>query len=407
MQPVVQNTGGETRRPLQVGWLVWGDESGGVATAVLNNAQVLKQLGQEVVLWCLGPGMLADAATQRGWQVHGLGQSAELHQAYIRYGFSVMGGLRRIRVLLGLRKTLQNGLGKAPPDVLCLPWPDLMPLAGPVARHLGIGLVLEMPNTPSHYPFQLNQRLYAWATRRWRVQIFANSEFSASRLALVPKVAVVTPAVDAERFDPAQVVPVPRKLLGLPENAIVLGLIARLDPSKGADLLLSALAALRNEVDDLHLLLVGGPLASDYGLALRTQVKTAGLEQRVHWVDTVPDPERYWGACDLAINARHDVEPFGLSIIEAMLMARPVLAHSLGQPGTTIEDGRTGWLYHRPDVAALVEALRRALDARKQWPAMGHLARAEALRRFASDAASRHYLHLLQAQTDQARKLAA
>jgi len=391
-----------TSSPLHVGWLVWGDESGGVATAVLNNAKILLDQGQQVGLWCLGPGALADVAIQRGWAVHWLGQSSALHQRYIRHGFSLLGLLRRMGMLLRLRALLRNGLRQIAPDVLCLPWPDLMPLAGPIARQLKIGLVLEMPNTPSHYPLQLNQRIYAWASKRWRVRILANSEFSANRMELVPNVAVVTPAVDAARFDPAQVVPVTRAQLGLPEQAVVLGLIARLDHSKGASLVIAAMALLGAEAKQLHLLLVGGPLSSSYADSLRAQAEAAGLAQQVHWVDTVPDPERYWPVCDLAINARRDAEPFGLSIIEAMLMTRPVLAHSLGQPGVTVEDGRTGWLYHQPEPAALAEALRRALASRAQWRTMGSTARTEALRRFASTAASANYLQLLRMQAQQA-----
>lgn len=391
-------------KPLHIGWLIWGDEGGGAATAVLNNASLIQSLGQRVSIWSLGPGTLVETLRRRGLSVHLLGESAELHRRYVHWGFSVLGLLRRGLLLLSLRATLRQGLRAGEvPDVLCLPWPDLMILAGPIGRELGMGLVLEMPGTPSIYPLDLNQRAYAWITRRWRVRMLANSEFSASRMQRIPGVAVVMPAVNAARFDPAHVVPVERALLGLPADALVLGLIARLDPSKGADLVIAAIAALGDAAADLHLLVVGGPLASDYGRALQAQAKAAGLEHRIHWVDTVPDPERYWASCDFAISTYRYVEAFGLSIIEAMLMQRPVIAHSLGQPGSTIDDGRTGWLFHQPEVSALAEALRRALAARPQWPTMGRQARTEALRRFASPEAGQRYLQLLREQAAQAQ----
>lgn len=385
-------------QPLHIAWLIWGDEPGGVAAAVLNNAARLQQLGQRTSLIGFGPGELADAARARGWQVQALGEDAGLHPRYVGFGFSLGGVVRRLRMLLALRRVLEQGLGKGErPDLLCLPWPDLMPLAGPVCQRLGIALALEMPNTPSRYPLQLNQRAYAWAVRRWRVQVLANSDYTAERMALVPGVAVVTPTVDAARFDPEQVQAVDRAALGIPSSATVLGLIARLDASKGADLLIAALAALREP--DLHLLLVGGPLDSDYAQTLRAQVREAGLDARVHWVDTVSDPERYWAACDLAINARRDAEPFGLSIVEALLMQKPVIAHSLGQPASTIRDGQTGWLYHRPDADALAAALRRALADRTRWPAMGQAAREDALQRFANPELGPRYLQRLREHT--------
>lgn len=392
-------------RPLHVGWLIWGDEQGGVASALLNQAALIAAQGQRVSLWSFGPGRLADAARARGWPVHELGESAETHRRYAVYGFSLLGVLRRARVVLRLRKVLQNGLAVGEqPDVLSLPWPDLMPLAGPMARALGLGLVMEMPSAPSHYRFDINQRLYAWAVRRWRVRILANSPYTASCLARVPGVAVVTPAVDAARFDPGRVQPVSRAALGLPDSVPVLGLIARLDPAKGADLAIAALAALAAEAPELHLLLVGGPLDSPYANVLRVQARAAGVEARLRLAGPVADPERYWAACDLALNAYKGAEAFGLSIVEAMLMEKPVLAHALGQPADTIEDGRTGWLYHRPEVSALTEALRRALAMRAEWPAIGRRARAEALRRFASAEQGAHYLALLREQAELARR---
>lgn len=391
--------------PLRVGWLVWGDEPGGVASAVLNNGEQLRRLGQQVSLWSLGPGTLVDTARGRGWMVRQLETEAGLHARYIGYGFSPTGVLRRARVLLGLQDQIGRWLrAQAAPQVLCLPWPDLMPLAGAAARRLGIGLVLEMPNTPSRYPLDLNQRVYAWAVRRWRVRMLANSEYSAGFMGRIPGVTVVTPAVDARRFDPARVKPLSRTTLGIPYRATVLGLIARLDPSKGADLLIAALAALGADGEDLHLLLIGGPLDSDYGRQLQAQAVTAGVAERLHLLDTVADPERYWPLCDLAVNPRRDAEPFGLSVVEAMLMARPVLAHSLGQPGLSLRDGETGWLYHRPSVETLVETLRRALAQREHWSEIGWRAREEALQRFADPALGRRYLGLLREQARAARE---
>lgn len=392
--------------PLQVGWLVWGDEQGGVASAVINSIELAAVHGQTVSLWSFGPGCFVDTARARGLTVHWLGESAERHRRYIAHGFSPLGVLRRGAVVLAMRKVLRAALQARPPlDVLCLPWADLMPLAGPVAKDCNIGLVMEMPSAPSRYPFDLNQRVYAWMARRWRVRILANSVFTASRLARVPGVMVMTPALDTTRFDPAQVQPLSRAALGIPARALVIGLIARLDPAKGADLAIAALAQLAEETPDLHLLLVGGPLNTAYAESLREQVKQADLTARVHWMNAVPDPERYWAACDLALNAYKGAEAFGLSIIEAMLMQRPVLAHSLGQPADTLEEGRTGWLFHEPTAAAVAQGLRRALAAREQWPTMGQQARNEALRRFAGPTHGEHYLKLLREQAERAHHL--
>lgn len=392
--------------PLHLAWLIWGDEVGGVATAVRNHTARMAALGQRVTVLSFGPGVLAEALAQAGHAVRELGEPAETHRRYAAYGFSPLGVLCRGRVALRLRGVLRRGLEQQAPQaqVLTLPWADLIPLAGPVARARGIGLVMEMPSAPSRYRFDLNQRLYAWMVRRWRVRILANSDYTARGLSRVPGVTVLTPAVDAARFDPARVRAVPRAELGLPADALVLGLIARFDPAKGADLAIAALAALADAEPRLHLLLVGGPLDSAWARVLREQAGAAGVAARVHLRDAVPDPERYWAACDLALNAYKGAEAFGLSLVEAMLMRLPAIAHVRGEPASTVEDGRTGWLFPEPTAAALTTALRRALGARADWPAMGERARARALQRFADEALPARHLALLRAQAEAARR---
>lgn len=392
--------------PLHLAWLIWGDEGGGVATAVRNHTARMAALGQRVTVLSFGPGVLADALAQAGHEVRPLGEPAETHRRYAAYGFSPLGVLRRGRVALRLRGVLRRALGEPAldADVLTLPWADLIPLAGPVTKPRGIGLVMEMPSAPSRYRFDLNQRIYAWMVRRWRVRILANSDYTARGLSRVPGVTVLTPAVDAARFDPARVVAVPRAALGLPGDALVLGLVARFDPAKGADLAIAALATLAGAEPRLHLLLVGGPLDAPWTQTLREQAEAAGIAARLHLVGAVPDPERYWAACDLALNAYKGAEAFGLSLVEAMLMRLPVIAHARGEPASTVEDGQTGWLFPEPTAAALTAALRRALAVRADWPAMGGRARIRAIQRFASDDLPARHLSLLRAQAEAARR---
>lgn len=382
--------------PLRVSWLAWGDERGGVATALLSNARLLRARGHGVRLLHAETGALTEAAGAQGLALQPLRHRAGSHADYLAPGFSLRGVVHRLRSQLALRAPLAAALAEQPTDLLCLIWPDLLPLAGTACRAQRIGLALEMPNTPSRYPLALNQRAYAWAVRRWQVLTLANSAYSARHMALIPGVEVQPPGLDADRFDPARVRPLGRVTLGLPEDAVVIGLIARLDPIKGADLLVEALGQLppQHRGQPLHLLLVGGPLDSGHGRTLQARAVALGLASRVHFHDTVSDPERYWSCCDIAVNARRDAEPFGLSVIEAMLMRRPVLAHALGAPGETVTDGSTGWHYRTPTVAALADGLRRALADSGRWPEMGRAARARALQ-YAGPAVTDRYETLL------------
>ena len=393
--------GHTVKQILRVSWLIWGDERGGVASAIRSHVELLARNGQTVFLLSFGPGALAAELSQAGYAVHLLGEPLKTHQRYAAYGFSPLGVLRRGAVALRLRQVLRRALrAVSPPQVLILPWADLIPLAGPVAKELRLALVMEMPSAPSRYRFDLNQRLYAWMVRRWRVLILANSDYTAAGLSRVPGVKVMTPAIDPARFDPGRVRPVSRAELKLPLGVPVMGLIARLDPAKGADLAIAALDQLGKEQPDLYLLLIGGPLDSAWAQTLRADAEARGVAARVRWVGPVSDPERYWGVCDLALNAYKGAEAFGLSLVEAMLMERPVVAHARGQPGNSVMEGQTGWLFETPEVQALVAALRRAFAVRSHWPRIGSAARQEALRRFASPGHGARYLALLRAHAE-------
>lgn len=383
-------------RPLRVAWLIWGDEVGGVASALLSNAGLIRSRGHQVLLLYLEGGELIDRAAGLGWECRRIVHRAGSHAEYLAPGVNFAGLRRRLRTLWRLRDPVDRAAAEARLDLLCTPWVDWLPLIGGAGRREGFGVVLEMPGAPGHYPFAINQRVYAWAVRRWRVLPLANSDYSARRMSRIPGVAVLPPGLDLARFDPDQTSPLKRSEFGIPQQAVLLGLIARLDHSKGADLVLDAIARLpRDESAAMHLLLVGGPLDSDYADSLRAQIRRLGLGDRIHWQGPVEDPERSLAACDLAINARRDPEPFGLSIIEAMLMRRPVIAHSLGAPADTVADGQTGWLYHAPEPETLAAALGRALAERAHWPAMGERARREALRRYHPSVVADRYERLL------------
>ena len=66
-------------------------------------------------------------------------------------------------------------------------------------------------------------------------------------------------AVDDERFDPSRTDLVSRAELGLPDDAVVMGIVSRIVPSKGQARILEALHVLGENAADVHLVLIGAP----------------------------------------------------------------------------------------------------------------------------------------------------
>ena len=147
----------------------------------------------------------------------------------------------------------------------------------------------------------------------------------------------------------------------------------------------------------LTLLLVGGPKESSYCDLLKARIAAAKAGDWIRILGPVDDPRPYYDLCDVVINSRTRAEPFGLSIVEAMLMERPVLAYFLGGPSETVVDGATGWLIHDPSPQAWMQGIRRALAERPRWRSLGQSARARAVARFSLEQMCETYLSIVSA----------
>lgn len=189
--------------------------------------------------------------------------------------------------------------------------------------------------------------------------------------------------VDTEVFHPGVEGSSMRRDLGIPDDRVVLGFVARLDAAhhfKRLDLLLRALHA--SGLDSTHVLVVGG---GDRRMAYESLAKDLGLSQRVHFVGEVPHSSLppYLAACDGLVLPSDSVESFGLVLIEAMACGRPVIASALPGVATVVDHGKDGLLVTPGDVRSLSDAIR----AMSRMPAserrrMGHVGRVKVVRRY-------------------------
>jgi glycosyltransferase involved in cell wall biosynthesis len=85
------------------------------------------------------------------------------------------------------------------------------------------------------------------------------------------------------------------------------------------------------------------------------------LSGRVHFAGHQADVYTWMDALDIVVHASLG-EPFGLVLVEAMALAKPLVATDEGGPSEIVEDGVSGLLVRPGDPEALVRALRRILD---------------------------------------------
>ena len=164
------------------------------------------------------------------------------------------------------------------------------------------------------------------------------------------------------------------------EPGLILG-IARLAENKRVDKVLEAMAELKYRHPQLRLEWVGADFAGLRG-TLERRVAKLGLEGRVHFHGALSDQAlaNLLERAHLFVSAS-SYEGFGLSTIEAMSAATPVVATAVGAHPDVIEHGVTGFLIP-PDAAGLAEQIDRVLALPpEKIAAIGEAARA-ATRRF-------------------------
>lgn len=200
-----------------------------------------------------------------------------------------------------------------------------------------------------------------------------------TRLYGVPghKVRVIPAGVDLELFQPVDKVRA-RQALGLTEDKVVLS-VGRVEPLKGLDILVSAMAGLRDSTD-ARLVMVGGMLEQDGEIKrLQSLARALRIADRVTFTGAVKQAElpRYLSAADVFVMPSYH-ESFGLAALEAMACGVPVVASRVGGLKTFIRNGETGYLipWHCPEpFAQRLEVLLANPSLRQS---MGRAARAKA-----------------------------
>lgn len=205
----------------------------------------------------------------------------------------------------------------------------------------------------------------------------AISQFGRSQLArwaafdTWPRLHVVHCTIEPEHFaDPPP----------LPDGPLRLVNIGRFVEQKGQMLLVEAMARLRDTQLDVHLMLVGdGEMRAD----LEAAIARHGLGDRIiltGWLDEAGVRRELAGAHGLILPSFAEGLP--MVVMEAMAMARPVIATFIAGIPELVRPEETGWLVPAGDVDALTQAVAEmAAMPSDRLSGMGQAARARVLER--------------------------
>lgn len=306
--------------------------------------------------------ILDEAAPRHGWQLHfavpalvpllaQVGLPAE--RTSIVPGLT---GWRRWRSRLGLPRTVLALLRLARgADVLYSETLSTLPYCLLAGRLLGVPTVVHVY---SSYGSGRAYRKHGLRRARHVVAPSADS-LALARDALggfAPGVRarVVYNGVDVARIVGEAAQPLPAGL-AQPGGPRV-GMVGHLDWRKNPELLLDAVPSIRAAAPGTRVLLIGACPDGASEMRLRGRIAALGLESCVTITGFLPNPFPVVRSLDVVVHPAWR-DPFPLALLEAMALARPIVATAVGGIPEMLVDGESGLLIPPGDAPALAAAV--------------------------------------------------
>lgn len=230
--------------------------------------------------------------------------------------------------------------------------------------------------------------LYAHVTRVFAISDFVQGNVLETTPMTPDRVVTIHDAVDTMRFSLDNV---NRgcvcKEFEINDDTVLVGFVGRFSPGKGHEEFLTAANVLRVEFPRLHFLIVGEASEGEdaYAESIKALCTSLTLDDVVTFAGYRSDIPEVMAAFDVFAFPSH-AESFGVALIEAMAMERPVVATRRDGILDIIVDGETGFLVTPKSAAELCDALRRLIADPALRRRMGKAGRARVEKLFSQEA---------------------
>jgi glycosyltransferase involved in cell wall biosynthesis len=188
---------------------------------------------------------------------------------------------------------------------------------------------------------------------------------------------VIHNGIEVESFDSTLDGALFRREHKIPLGIPLVGMVGRLRPWKGQERFLRIAARISKNYPDVRFIVVGGDpfqVDNDYSNHLQRLTGELGLADRVAFTGHLRDVREALAAMDVFVHPG-DPEPFGLVNIEAMAMAKPVVAFAHGALPEIVVNGQTGYLVEPVDEIGMAEAVMDLLNNSTHSEKMGKAGR--------------------------------
>ncbi|RJP24563.1 MAG: glycosyltransferase family 1 protein [Candidatus Abyssobacteria bacterium SURF_5] len=172
-----------------------------------------------------------------------------------------------------------------------------------------------------------------------------------------------------------------RQTLGLADDAPLVGNIGALVDHKGHRYLIEAIPLVLKKVPAAKFVIIGDGELRESLEALSSRL---GIDDAIMFLGFQADPISYLAAIDLFVAPSH-MEGLNTSIIDAMMLARPIVATQAGGIPELVENERTGLLVPPKNPGALADAIVRLLGNPEKAAELARAAREKAMEHFTAD----------------------
>lgn len=309
---------------------------------------------------------LAEGFVQRGIQVQMIlleGHGAQQYVVHESVDIVAFGHARALGALFDLRAYLQKNkpdaiisfLNQANLVVLLAHW--LANSQIPVIATVHSGIDNAIQESFKDRAIILLSRLFAGRAKQFVGVSQGTSESIRRHLHKQHVTTVYNPVVTPDLIEETNAAP-PHPWLVQQDTPVVVT-AGRLASVKGFDILIRAIAVIRETISVRLLILGEGPLRSE----LESLVEALGLQDAVLLPGFVENPYSYFVHADLfALSSRY--EGLGNALIEAMACGCPVVSTDCPSgPREILQDGTYGRLVPVDDAAALASAIVDTLSA--------------------------------------------
>jgi glycosyltransferase involved in cell wall biosynthesis len=339
-----------------------GEDRGGAEQSLLQYVRARKRAGTTVTIVALERGFLLEALSQIGADVVYVdaGRLRQLHK-WLAAICRIAAEARKTKARLILSWQTKAHLYGSPAAVLA-GIPSVYFQRGLPDKSLMDRLCRALPAKGalccSEYVARLQQEKVSYRT-----------------------IGIPSPA-DIDRFSATRSVSAEslKTKFGFPADQPLVGIVGRLQRWKGFHVFVSAMAEVLRRIPDCQAVIVGGPhdQEPDYAPWLAAEIQRRGLVDSVRMVGKQRNIPEWMQAMDVIVHAS-DREPFGIVVVEAMALGKPVIATKPGGPEEVVEDKKSGLLIPFNDAHALAEAILFYLFHPDVAQQMGEAARERAV----------------------------